>query len=98
MMIEGLKSSISVICRSVRPTNLGDPLLRAARSIPLNIAEGVCRDGGDVLRHLLIVRGSAAECAAVLDILAVLDLLGEEMIARGRHLLRKIEKHSGLSF
>ena len=75
-------------CLAVRPT--WDPLVRAARSIPLNIAEGVCRDGGDVLRHLLIARGSAGECAAILDILAVHDLDEEESIVRGRNNLRRI--------
>ncbi|NUQ65646.1 MAG: four helix bundle protein [Pirellulales bacterium] len=48
-----------------------DPWLRAAQSIPLNIAEGNGkRSPKDRARFFEVARGSALECAAVQDVLA----------------------------
>ena len=51
-----------------------DQWLRAAQSIPLNIAEGNGkRSLKDRNRFLDVARGSALECAAVQDVLAATD-------------------------
>ena len=55
-----------------------DQLRRAALSVPLNIAEGAGRvSEADAARHFAIARGSAMECAAVLDVIRALGLLEE---------------------
>jgi len=59
---------------------LRDQLRRAAFSVPLNIAEGTGKNSqSDRKRFYAIARGSAMECAAVCDIIALLD---ERFLAR----------------
>lgn len=54
--------------------SLRDQLRRAAFSIPLNIAEGTGKSGrSDRLRFYAIARGSAKECAAICDDIALID-------------------------
>ena len=68
-----------------------DQLRRAACSTPLNIAEAAGRTGAaDAARTYAIARGSAMECAAVLDALLVLGLLEEKTHSRGCELLGRI--------
>ena len=68
-----------------------DQLRRAATSIPLNIAEAAGRTGGaDAARTYAIARGSAMECAAVLDALLVLKVLEAGRHQRGCELLERI--------
>lgn len=55
-------------------TSLRDQLRRAAFSIALNIAEGTGKTGhADRLRFYAIARGSAMECAAICDIISLID-------------------------
>src|SRR5215204_5446528 len=50
--------------------DVADQLRRAAQSQPLDIAEGAGRTSRpDVAKHYTIARGSAMECAAVLDVM-----------------------------
>ncbi|HYS09833.1 MAG TPA: four helix bundle protein, partial [Myxococcales bacterium] len=61
-----------------------DQLRRAASSIPLNIAEAAGRTGqADAARTYAIARGSAMECAAVLDALFVLKAVDATTKQRG---------------
>jgi four helix bundle protein len=68
-----------------------DQLRRAATSIPLNIAEAAGRTGeADAARTYAIARGSAMECAAVFDALAILKLVAPDRHRRGIDLLERI--------
>ncbi len=70
---------------------LVDQLRRAALSIPLNIAEGYGKRGGDDrARFYDIARGSAHECGAILDASMVLKLVDETTFATGKTLLHRI--------
>jgi four helix bundle protein len=70
----GIATSLSDINRQTH-----DPWLRAAQSIPLNIAEG---NGKQSLRGenrcFEIARGPALECAAIHDVLRVCDAISDE--------------------
>ena len=68
-----------------------DQLKRAATSIPLNIAEAAGRTGNaDAARTYAIARGSAMECAAILDALRTLEIIDPDRHRRGRELLERI--------
>jgi four helix bundle protein len=56
-------------------SSLADQLRRSATSIPLNIAEATGRYGRDGVQLFAIARGSALECAAMLDV--VTAIIGE---------------------
>ena len=65
-----------------------DQLDRASTSIPLNIAEGNGKfSRRDRARFFEIARGSALECAACLDVLAVRRLVSESQIEGGKERL-----------
>ena len=68
-----------------------DQLRRAASSIPLNIAEAAGRTGrADAARGYAIARGSAMECAAVMDALLVMKVVEPSVQQRGIELLTAI--------
>ena len=70
---------------------LADQLRRAAASIPLNIAESQGRVGdGEKAHALAIARGSAMECAAVMDLTKALGLVAEEEYREGINLLERV--------
>ena len=70
--------------------SLNDQLRRAAVSIPLNIAEGSGKFDKDERRYFMIARGSALECAAIIDVLEVLGAASAEEAAQARQLLERI--------
>jgi four helix bundle protein len=70
---------------------LADQLRRAALSVPLNIAEAAGRSSdADTARHFAIARGSAMECAAVMDAFLVLGVIEPESHASAVELLERI--------
>ena len=70
-----------------------DQMLRAAQSITQNIAEGNGKSSGpDRKRYFEIARGSALECASILDIFLVCEVLTEKEIMPGKEKLLRIVK------
>ena len=70
---------------------LADQLRRAASSIPLNIAEGAGEfAAADKARFYRFARRSATESAAIIDVLAVLELTDQPLRTRARGLLLRI--------
>jgi four helix bundle protein len=62
-------------------------------SVPLNIAEGAGRSSdadADAARHYAIARGSAMECAAVLDVVRALGSLQESQHRQALELLARV--------
>jgi four helix bundle protein len=69
------------------------PISFAALSVPLNIAEGSGRgsvDEREARRFYSIARGSALECAAILDAMQVLRIVQDQEAKRQRDLLERI--------
>ena len=70
---------------------LSDQLQRAAISVPLNIAEGAGEfSRRDKSRLYRIALRSATECAAILDVCRLLNLVDQRMLDTSRHLLLRI--------
>ena len=68
-----------------------DQLKRAAMSIPLNIAEGVGKTSApDRARFHAIARGSAMECAALLDVCRVAGFVPQQDVEEGKELVTRI--------
>jgi four helix bundle protein len=70
---------------------LRDQLRRASLSVPLNIAEAAGRTSeADAARHYAIARGSAMECAAVLDVIRALGRLQDMQHRQATELLARV--------
>jgi four helix bundle protein len=67
--------------------SLADQLRRASLSIPLNIAEGSGKFDKDAKRFYAIARGSALECAAIIDAFAVLQIIPPQALLPLQQLL-----------
>lgn len=68
-----------------------DQITRASSSIPLNIAEGNGKyTSKDKSKYFDIARGSALECAACLDLLAIQFQMTSEDINKGKEMLKEI--------
>ena len=70
-------------------SEMSSQLRRAALSINLNIAEGTGRFDKDERRFFVTARGSAFECAAVLDAMQTIGIV-DERIAEGQRLLVRV--------
>jgi len=97
--IEFLALAIELTTRLPRGYGaLADQFRRAALSGPLNIAEAAGRPSeSDAARHYGIARGSAMECAAIVDALQLLSVMTEaehvkavELLARMVAMLTKL--------
>jgi four helix bundle protein len=81
------------IARSLKGVNrqARDQWLRAAQSIPLNIAEGNGKQSlKDKNRFFEIARGSALECASIHDVLRVCDAITDDANQLGKSKLKRI--------
>ncbi len=78
-------------------SGLGDQLRRASSSIVLCLAEGVGRTSGkDQARFFAMARGSALECVAILDLLAVNSRRAMQVAEARQILVRVIQTTTGL--
>jgi len=70
---------------------IADQLRRAPFSVPLNIAEGAGKvTPPDRSRFHAIARGSAMECGAIIDIIALLNVVPANDLAAAKALLVRI--------
>jgi four helix bundle protein len=88
------KCAVAFLPKAYRLASEGDgeissQLRRAALSINLNIAEGTGRFDKDQRKFLITARGSALECAAVLDALVAVGVR-DPAIQEGHALLVRI--------
>jgi len=72
-------------------SDLVNQLKRASQSIPLNIAEGSGkRSKADSIKYFDIARGSAMECAAILDVASLMNMIEEQDKFEAKKLLHRI--------
>ncbi len=96
-----LVESLDVVADSVKgrfPSSRKDQLTRASMSVPLNIAEGAGRRTPKEKGHFYVIaRGSAYECAAVLQILKKKQIIPLEQFEKvGEELGHVVRMLSGL--
>jgi four helix bundle protein len=89
--IDFLALSVRVTAQMPRgQADLRDQLRRAGTSIPLNIAEASGKTGAaDRARFHAIARGSALECAAILDVLLLVGAARPDDVEQGKTLLSR---------
>ena len=81
---------VPALAESARPA-LRDQLERASSSIALTLAEGCGRRSRrDRLHFFSMAQGSAAECAAAIDVLRALGQVGLADATRAKHKLTRI--------
>ena len=90
--IEFLALAVSILSSLPKGNaDLADRLRRASLSVSLNIAEGAGKTTlPDKRKHYAIARGSALECAAILDAAEILKLVEPNVAARGNALLVRV--------
>ncbi len=81
----------SLLNRQCKSRELRDQLERASLSILLNVAEGAGRRAApDKRRFYAIARGSAAECGALLDALAIRGFIAPAEHRRANQLVVRV--------
>ena len=92
--IQFLKIALSLVDQLPRGNaHLRDQLKRAAISVPLNIAEGSGKiEKPDRLRFYSIARGSAMECAAICDVILLIDDRLSRSAEEAKSLLESVTK------
>jgi four helix bundle protein len=90
--IEFLALAIQITASRQRGAlDLRDQLWRASTSIPLNVAEACGKtSAADRARFYAIARGSAFECAAILDVLRLLEVISADTFRDGKVLLSRV--------
>ena len=72
---------------------LADQLRRSSLSVPLNIAEGTGKSSpAERSRYYQISRGSALECAAIINCCTRLEMFDQQTLLTARSLLIRIVK------
>ncbi len=86
LAIEFMGNSVGMAARIPRQRwFMADQFLRAASSVPLNIAEGAAEfRAAEKARFYRIARRSTAECAACMDVLQVMGILAAEEVDSGK--------------
>ncbi|MCA1684118.1 MAG: four helix bundle protein [Actinobacteria bacterium] len=87
-LIPVLRPLIEQVARHDR--GLAKQLRAAAASVPLNIAEGEGRRGGDARYHFSVAHGSAGETATALDVAVGFGYLDAASLAAPLALLDRV--------
>lgn len=70
---------------------ISDQILRAATSVPLNIAEGSGEfSPSEKIRFYRMAKRSATECAGIIDVCRRLEIIDEALFLKKRELLIRI--------
>ncbi|MBV9945674.1 MAG: four helix bundle protein [Myxococcales bacterium] len=90
--IEFLALAVQIASRMPRGhADLRDQLRRASSSVPLHMAEAPARPAPPNERTTTpVARGSALECAAILDVLVLLGASSADRAKAGKELLSRI--------